>query len=848
MTVAAVILAASEASALTPVEGLPRIRRLADIAWSGGALPIIVVAGDPDEKVARALDGAPVTLADPAPEASGPVGQIVRGIDLAVGEIDDTDAALIWPARMVWVGPESVTSLIEAHGVYPGQMLRPAYQGKAGWPTLLPIGFLPALRALPADRMPDDLIDRSRGPGRAHPDARPGRPGHHVRRADDSRRAAGLRRAGNTRRRPYPRVGRNGGRDARRRTARRPRASTYGTRDGMNGGRAAGRTEAQAVARSDAPQRDHEILMAVAVGARLFRAPDLDIALNETLAALGRAAGVTRAFLFHIVGAPGSASAELTHEWTAPGIPSLLGNPHLRGFVGGPDTATMADELAAGRPFVLKTALVSDRMRSMLESIGSRTVLMVPVEVNGVRGATIGFDESLRDRDWGDDEVAALAAAGALVGAAIGARQTAEALRSRDAILESVAHAGERFMRGEPVDEVVDEIIGRLGKATRTSRVVLVERRRGADGSNRMLARHAWAARGVPPLAASPDNGGFHYFPRWERELAAGRFIAGNVAAFPDDERRLLQADEVRSIVVAPVAVGGHWWGHLGFDDSRSERTWSALETDALRAAAGMIGAALQQAASTEAVLAAYDRLREVQRMDAVGRLAGGLAHDFNNVLTVVDGHARFLLEPTTPEEVRKDAESIMGAVQRGTALTRQLMAFSRKRIDELAPVDINRLVEQAQRMIERLVGPAIDLEVELTPDLPEVMTDAVQFGHVLVNLAANARDAMPDGGTLSISTRRDADPRFVELIVRDTGTGMDEPTQARIFEPLFTTKPLGRGTGFGLATALAVVAGSGGRITVASRPGEGAAFTIRLPLADAGDLGPGVGGSVTVR
>jgi signal transduction histidine kinase len=261
-----------------------------------------------------------------------------------------------------------------------------------------------------------------------------------------------------------------------------------------------------------------------------------------------------------------------------------------------------------------------------------------------------------------------------------------------------------------------------------------------------------------------------------------------------------------------------------------------------------MMGAALQQSAATEAILAAYDRLREVQRMDAVGRLAGGLAHDFNNVLAVVDGHARFLLDPLTPEEVRKDAESIIGAVERGTALTRQLLAFSRKRIDELAPVDLNRLVEQAQRMIERLVGPTIALEVELAPDLPEVMTDAAQFGHVLVNLAANARDAMPDGGTLSISTGPDSDSRFVELIVRDTGTGMDEATQARIFEPLFTTKPTGRGTGFGLATARAVVAGSGGRITVASRPGEGAAFTIRLPLADAGDIGSEVADSASPR
>ena len=158
MTVAAVILAASEASALTLLEGLPRVRRLADVAWAGGALPIIVVAGDPEEKIAKALAGAPVTLAEPAPQESGPVGQIVRGIDLAVAEIDDTDAALIWPARMVWVGPETVTSLIEAHGLHPGEMLRPSWDEKPGWPALLPIGFLEALRVLPADRMPDDLL------------------------------------------------------------------------------------------------------------------------------------------------------------------------------------------------------------------------------------------------------------------------------------------------------------------------------------------------------------------------------------------------------------------------------------------------------------------------------------------------------------------------------------------------------------------------------------------------------------------------------------------------------------------------------------------------------------------
>jgi CTP:molybdopterin cytidylyltransferase MocA len=158
VTVAAVILAASAESALADVEGLPRVRRLADIAWSGGATPIVVVAPDPEGRVALALAGAPVTLAEPAPPEAGPVGQIARGFDLAVATVSETDAALVWPARMVWVGPETVTSLIEAHGPDHAAMLRPAFAGVAGWPLLLPIDQLAAFRSLGVDLMPDALV------------------------------------------------------------------------------------------------------------------------------------------------------------------------------------------------------------------------------------------------------------------------------------------------------------------------------------------------------------------------------------------------------------------------------------------------------------------------------------------------------------------------------------------------------------------------------------------------------------------------------------------------------------------------------------------------------------------
>lgn len=158
MTVAAVILAASTDSALAEAAGVARVRRIADAAWAGGATPIVVVASDPDGLVAAALAGAPVTLAGPAPKEGGPVAQIARGVDLAVAEVTGTEAALIWPARLCWAGPETVTSLIEAHGIERDALLRPSYRREAGWPALLPLGALAAFRALPPTAMPDELL------------------------------------------------------------------------------------------------------------------------------------------------------------------------------------------------------------------------------------------------------------------------------------------------------------------------------------------------------------------------------------------------------------------------------------------------------------------------------------------------------------------------------------------------------------------------------------------------------------------------------------------------------------------------------------------------------------------
>jgi CTP:molybdopterin cytidylyltransferase MocA len=159
VTVAAVILAASPESALADADGVPSVRRIADAAWSGGATPVVVVSFDPDGAVAAALAGASVTLAEPAPTEHGPAVQMARGADVARAEVVETDGVLLWPARLTWVGPETVTSLIELHGTDARHLLRPTWQDVAGWPALLPIDAVEALRAVPADQMPDGAVE-----------------------------------------------------------------------------------------------------------------------------------------------------------------------------------------------------------------------------------------------------------------------------------------------------------------------------------------------------------------------------------------------------------------------------------------------------------------------------------------------------------------------------------------------------------------------------------------------------------------------------------------------------------------------------------------------------------------
>jgi signal transduction histidine kinase/CheY-like chemotaxis protein len=219
--------------------------------------------------------------------------------------------------------------------------------------------------------------------------------------------------------------------------------------------------------------------------------------------------------------------------------------------------------------------------------------------------------------------------------------------------------------------------------------------------------------------------------------------------------------------------------------------------------------------------------LRQAQKMEAIGRLAGGVAHDFNNLLTVINGNAE-VLRANLPGEEGGLAGEIVRAGERAAALTRQLLAFSRKGVVTPKVLSPNATIEAVRRMLARLVGERVEVRTDLDELAGHVKIDPGQLEQALMNLAVNARDAMPEGGTITLRTRGLADS--VRIEVADTGLGMDAATQARIFEPFFTTKPAGEGTGLGLATVKSIVEQAGGTITAHSEPGRGATFVIDLP------------------
>jgi two-component system, cell cycle sensor histidine kinase and response regulator CckA len=549
-------------------------------------------------------------------------------------------------------------------------------------------------------------------------------------------------------------------------------------------------------------------------------------------------------------------------------------------------------------------------------------------------------------------------------------RKTVETqLARRDAILEGVSDFAEHLLRAEQWRDDLTTLLGRLGEATLASRVYWFERVSPSSESPRFSQRNEWVREGISPQIENAELRSFsfaeHGWAAWEGALQRGDVVHGNISSLPAADRQHLIDQDILSLVVVPIHVAGEWRGVLGFDECEREREWSVAEREALRAAAGTLGAAIERERADLALRRSEERFREVaetvpqliwtfdpeftealylspayetiwgipleigyqeprsflsrvhpddrdelaksfaafrrgtphtceyrivrvdgterwlhttgspvrdargavqrvvgittdvterrdleeqlrhaQKLEAVGRLAGGVAHDFNNLLQAIGGFAAFL-EAEVPEHspAMEFVHEIQKASSRAADLTRQLLAFGRKQVLQPRLIEINAVVHDAEKLLRRLIPESIEMDLHLDADAGRVRVDPTQMHQVLLNLAVNARDAMPDGGRLTIRTARVRGPKGhraapsllppgeqVELVVCDTGVGMDEQVLARIFEPFFTSKRVGEGTGLGLSTVEGIVRQSGGQIRAQSEIGRGSTFTIRLP------------------
>jgi two-component system cell cycle sensor histidine kinase/response regulator CckA len=392
-------------------------------------------------------------------------------------------------------------------------------------------------------------------------------------------------------------------------------------------------------------------------------------------------------------------------------------------------------------------------------------------------------------------------------------------------------------------------VVGEDGKAARIAGVAedITERKRIADELRESERRFRGMLANLELVSVMLDRDGRirycnDYLLRltgWERDDIIGRNWFDTLA--PPD------APELRALFAALIADQPPAWHHeneiLTLGGGRKLIRWN---NSVLRSSAGeVVGTASIGEDITEQKLL-EDQFRQAQKMEAVGRLAGGVAHDFNNILNVITGYGDMLLRKApVGDPTRPRLEQILRAAERAAGLTRQLLAFSRKQVLDPKVLEPGRVLADMEKMLGRLIGEDLDLKLTLTARA-RVKVDPGQLEQVVMNLVVNARDAMPKGGLLTIDAadvelsqdlahRREIVPagRYVTLAVTDTGAGMDEKTLSRIYEPFFTTKPEGKGTGLGLATVYGIVKQSGGHIVVESEIGRGSQFRIYLPQVE---------------
>jgi PAS domain S-box-containing protein len=521
-------------------------------------------------------------------------------------------------------------------------------------------------------------------------------------------------------------------------------------------------------------RRRDEILSAVSRGAAVVVAGGAwEQAAPGLLESLGRATGASRAYIFQVdAGREAPRSASQRFEWTADGVGAEIDNPALQGLV-------FADHELDG----LRRALVDDdvltvrvralppRARELMEAQGIRSFAVVPIVVAGGPWGFVGFDDCGREREWSAAETEALRTAASLLGAMIARERSEAAIREHESKVRAVFEAALDAILLIDDDHRLVDVNDAACSLFGLGRDTLVGRR--IDDVVR------------PAAGADADE-------RWATFLTRGTDLAEDELLLPDGTTRAVEYS-VRPRFLAGLSIA--------FVRDVTERR--TLET----------------------------RLQAAQRLESMGRLAGGVAHDFNNLLTAIGGYTSLALERAAGDpELAQDLGEIRRAAERAGELTRQLLAFGRRQVLDARPLELEDVVAGVRPMLHGLLGEDIRLETRHEKTTPTVLADRGQLEQVLVNLALNGRDAMPGGGTLTIgtySTSRD-DAEWAALEVGDTGVGMDADTRGRAFEPFFTTRA--DGVGLGLASVYGIVTQSGGTVEVTSEPDRGSTFTVLLP------------------
>ncbi len=403
-------------------------------------------------------------------------------------------------------------------------------------------------------------------------------------------------------------------------------------------------------------------------------------------------------------------------------------------------------------------------------------------------------------------------------------------------------------LKAGATDYVLKNRLSRLGPVVQRALREKEEQRRRRQAEEQ-LHKLSCAVEQSPALVVITDVQGHIEYVNPKFSQITGYTFEEVVGKTP----RILKSDETPSAeykqLWETITSGGEWRGEFHNRKKNGELYWELASISSIRNAAGVIThfLAIKEDITERKQLA--EQLLQAQKMEAIGQLAGGVAHDFNNLLTVIKGYAELLLARQLDDDdsLRHELEHIRKAGERASVLTRQLLTFSRKQTSKPEALNLNNIVTNVEKMLERLLGEDIHIVVVLDPTLGQVMADSGQMEQIIINLAVNARDAMPRGGRLTIKTANvqldqaytgqhpglKAGP-YITLTVSDTGVGIAEETQACIFEPFFTTKTPDKGTGLGLSIAYEIIRQGEGHISVFSEPGQGAAFKIYLPQIEA--------------